>query len=190
MSESELQTVCVLLCTSKDEDWQMWSMKFCMHRMYKGYNSILDSTLTVPTLDELLKEKDNAVVKAGQMTIKLNKDGYVDLMLSMSNVKSFSLVKEHEGNLYNAWKALLEEFEPQTEISLIELLSELDGNKLMDPKSNVTEWMSLLELQCQHLKAMGHNITDDHLIMHILANSPKECAVMMTQLYQVLCEKN
>ena len=64
--------------------------------------------------------------------IKLNRAGYVDLMLLMSNVKSFSLVKEHEGNLYNMWQALSEEFEPQTEISLIELLSEFNGNKLTD----------------------------------------------------------
>ena len=33
------------------------------------------------------------------------------MMLSMSDVKSFNLVKEHEGNLHNAWKALSEEFE-------------------------------------------------------------------------------
>ena len=44
---------------------------------------------------------------------------------------------------------MLEEFEPQTEILLSELLSEFNGNKLMDPKRNVTEWMSTLELQCQ-----------------------------------------
>ena len=67
----------------------------------------------------------------------------------MSDVKSFNLVKEHEGDLYNAWQALLEEFEPQTETSLIELLSEFNGNKLTDPKTNVTKWMSMLELQCQ-----------------------------------------
>ena len=48
--------------------------------------------------------------------IKLNRSGYVDLMLLMRDVKSFNLVKEHEGNLYNVWKALSEEFEPQTEI--------------------------------------------------------------------------
>ena len=40
-------------------------------------------------------EKDEAVVKPGHMVIKLNKAGYVDLMLSMSNVKPFNLVKEH-----------------------------------------------------------------------------------------------
>ena len=107
----------------------------------------------------------------------------------MSDVKSFNLVKEHEGNLHNAWKTLLEEFEPQTVNSLIELFSGLNGNKLMDPKSNVTKWMSMLELQCQQLRAMGCNITDDHLIMHALVNLPKKYAVMMTQLYQVLGEK-
>ena len=65
-------------------------------------------------------------------------------MLSMSDVKSFNLVKEHEVDLYNVWLALLEEFEPQIEISLIELLSEFNGNKLADSKCNVTVWMSML----------------------------------------------
>ena len=36
---------------------------------------------------------------------------------------------------------------------------------------------------------MGHDIMDDHFKMHILANLPKEYAVMMTQLYEVLGEK-
>ena len=62
MSKSKLQMVHVLLWSSKDEDWQMWSMKFHMCRMYKGYNSIMDGTVTVPTLEELLKEKDKAVI--------------------------------------------------------------------------------------------------------------------------------
>ena len=134
-------------------------MKFHMHGMYKGYDSIMDGTVTVPTADEFLKENNAGVRKAGELTIKINRSGYlrikinrsgyVDLMLLMSDVKSFNLVKEHQGNLYNAWKALSEKFEPHTEISLIDLLSEFNRNKLRDPKSNVTEWMSMLELQCQ-----------------------------------------
>ena len=36
---------------------------------------------------------------------------------------------------------------------------------------------------------MGHNITDDHSIMHVLVNLLKEYAVMTMQLYQVLGEK-
>ena len=43
-----------------------------MHGMYKGYDSIMDGTVTVPTPDELLKEKDEEVMEAGQMTIKSN----------------------------------------------------------------------------------------------------------------------
>ena len=39
-------------------------------------------------------------------------------MLLMSDVKSFELVKEHEGDLYNMWQALSDTFEPQTGISL------------------------------------------------------------------------
>ena len=149
MGESNLQLVCVLPWSGKDDYWQMWSTKFHMHGMYKGYDCIMDHTVTVPTPDELLKEKDAEVPKARELTIKLNQAGYVDLMLSMSDVKSFNMVKEHKGNLYNVWQKLLEEFEPQTEISLIELLSEFKRNKLADPKRNVTEWMSMLKLQHQ-----------------------------------------
>ena len=72
----------------------------------------MDGTVTVPTADKLLKEKDAEVVKAGELMTKVNIAGYVDLMLSMSDVKSFTLVKEHEGYLYNAWQALSEEYEP------------------------------------------------------------------------------
>ena len=50
-------------------------------------------------------------------------------MLLMSDVKSFELVKEHEGDLYNMWQALSEDFEPHTGILLIELLSEFIENK-------------------------------------------------------------
>ena len=73
----------------------------------------------------------------------------MDLILLMSDVKSFELVKEHEGDLYNTWQPLSDTFEPQTGILLIELLSEFIGNKLTDPRTNVTKWMSMLELQCQ-----------------------------------------
>ena len=107
----------------------------------------MDGTVTVPTADKLLKEKDTEITKARKLMIKLKRAVYVDLMLLMSNVKPFNLVKEHEGDLYNAWQALSEEFEPQTEILLIELLSEFNRNKLTDQKSNVTKWMSMLELQ-------------------------------------------
>ena len=71
MGESDLQTVHVLLWSSKDEDWQMWSTKFCMHGMHKRHDSIMNGTVTVPTADELLKEKDAADLKARELTIML-----------------------------------------------------------------------------------------------------------------------
>ena len=79
--KNDLQMVCVLPWSGKDEDWQMWSMKFHVHRMYKGYDSIMDGTVTVPTPDELLKEKDKEVTKARQTMIKLDRAGYVDLIV-------------------------------------------------------------------------------------------------------------
>ena len=80
MGESNLQMVCVLPWSGKDEDWQMWSMKLCMCRMYKGYDSIMNGTVTIPTADELLEEKDVEVMKAGELMIKLNRARYMDLI--------------------------------------------------------------------------------------------------------------
>ena len=80
--------VCVLPWSGKDEHWQMWRTKFHVHGMYKGYDSIMDGTVTVPTADELLKQKDAEVMKAGELTMKLNRAAYVDLFLLMSDVKS------------------------------------------------------------------------------------------------------
>ena len=64
MGKFDLQMVCVLPWSGKDKDWQMWIVKFNMCRMYKGYDSIMNGTVTVPTADELLKEKDAEVLKA------------------------------------------------------------------------------------------------------------------------------
>ena len=49
--------------------------------------------------------------------------------------------------------------------------------------------MLTLELQHQQVKTIGHDITDNHLIMHVLLNLPKEYAVMTMHLYQVLGKK-
>ena len=48
----------------------------------------MDGAVTVPTADKFLKEKDADVSKARELMIKLNRAGYVDLMLLMSDVKS------------------------------------------------------------------------------------------------------
>ena len=37
----------------------MWNTKFHMGGMYKGYDSIMDGTVTVPTADAVLKEQSS-----------------------------------------------------------------------------------------------------------------------------------
>ena len=67
MGESDLQMVFVLPWSCKHEVWQMWSTKFHVHGMYKGYDSIMNGTVTVPTADYFLKEKDPEVLKAREL---------------------------------------------------------------------------------------------------------------------------
>ena len=56
--------------------------------------------------------------------VKENKARYMDLVMLMNDMKSFNLVKECEGNLYQAWIALRDEYEPMTADVMIGLLGE------------------------------------------------------------------
>jgi len=52
-------------------------------------------------------------LKKNELEIKKSaREGYMDLVMSMQDVKSFNIVKEHENKLYSAWPALQDEFEP------------------------------------------------------------------------------
>ena len=55
--------------------------------------------------------------------------------------------------------------------ALIDFLGNLNKNKLENVKVNMLDWISELELTRQRLYAIGHQITDAHFIMHILAES-------------------
>ena len=62
MSKSELQMLCVLPWSGKDEDWQMWSMKFHMCGMCKGYNSVMDGTVNQENPSKYIKSYNKTIL--------------------------------------------------------------------------------------------------------------------------------
>ena len=65
-------------------------------------------------------------------------------------------MKQHEGDLFQAWNALKNEYEPMITDALIDLLRNFNNNKLENVKINVRDWITELELTRQRVYGMGH----------------------------------
>ncbi len=94
------------------------------------------------TTDEIDAITDIDLKKIELEIKKSAREGYMDLVMSMQDVKSFNIVKEYENKLYSAWSALQDEFEPTTPEALVEEIEEYNESKLNDVKVNIGEWLT------------------------------------------------
>ena len=53
MPENHLQTLCALPWSNKEEDLQLWSMKFCVCGTAHSYGDILDGKVLCPMPDAI-----------------------------------------------------------------------------------------------------------------------------------------
>ena len=186
--------------SGKQEDWPMWSTKFLMRGISRGYEAILEGRVQVLSdevdIDKLRNPEDNTKYATAEQkrTVlrwrQLNKEGYVDLIMSMSDVRSFNLVREQKQDLYGAWRALCEEFEPSTGDALVELLEEYNSCKLENVKLSVSEYLSEMELKRQRIKLLGQEIPDKMFMIQILASLPKEYILLTSQLKKEVAKGN
>ena len=123
----------------------MWSTKFKMRGIARGYGDILTGDKEEKTKDQIDAITDNNLKKKELEIKKSAREGYMDLVMSMQDIKSFNIVKEHENKLYSAWSALKDEYEPTTPEALIEEIEAYNESKLNDVKVNVGEWLTDLE---------------------------------------------
>ena len=192
MSEENYQSSKVLPWSGQQEDWPMWSTKFMIRGTAKGYGLIMKGVVKAPAFDEDIENMVNPddpmksataeQKKAAKQLRQLNIEGYMDLIMSMNDTRSFNLVKEKEQDLYGAWKALSNEFEPNTGDALVELMEEYNSFKLENVKVNVSDFISEMELKRQRIKLLGQDITDKMFMIQILASLPKEYVLLTTQL--------
>jgi len=100
---SDLKSVKIIYWSGKEEDWSMWSTKFKMRGIARGYGDILTGDKQEKTKDEIFAITDNDLKKKELEIKKSAREGYMDLVMSMQDIKSFNIVKEHENKLYSAW---------------------------------------------------------------------------------------
>ena len=143
----------------------------------KGYGLIMEGVVKAPAFDEDIENMVNPddpmksataeQKKAAKQLRQLNIEGYMDLIMSMNDTRSFNLVKEKEQDLYGAWKALSIEFEPNTGDALVELMEEYNSFKLENVKVNVSDFISEMELKRQRIKLLDQDITDKMFMIQI-----------------------
>ena len=121
----ELKIGKVITFSGKKVEWLLWSEKFLARANCKGYKGVLVGTDTVPDDNEdisLETDKDKRKMKLELR--RLNEEAYEDLVLAVDGKTEigravFSLIKGSkskefaEGSAREAWKRILNNFEPK-----------------------------------------------------------------------------
>ena len=178
-STASEKVIRVLQFSGKQKDWRRWKAQFLSRAKIKGYKDAVQGEIVVPAQSEELNKEAADYVEKEQARLK-NEQAYNDLILSMTEDVSFGLVDEArsedlpDGDVAQAWKALLNKYEPKTGSSRPRLKREFHDSKLTDVKNDPEEFVVKLELLRQQLKNMGATISDEDLIIQVLNNLPEE----------------
>jgi hypothetical protein len=180
-TEYELKTLKVIKFSGEKADWYEWSEKFKCLAGKRLYLDVLLGTTVAPPDVQLF---DPAVMTAEEIkerkdAKKGNKDGFSDLLLSVSGL-AFNIVnlcKTPElpgGDLKLAWESLMEHYDLHGLEDRIVLLERFTKNKLYDAKNDVMEWITSLKIQRVKLMEIQFIITEEHFFTHILTSLPRE----------------
>mmetsp|Transcript_6868 Transcript_6868/g.8958 ORF Transcript_6868/g.8958 Transcript_6868/m.8958 type:complete len:103 (+) Transcript_6868:176-484(+) len=98
---SDLKSVKIIYWSGKEEDRSMWSTKYKMRGIAGRYGDILTGDKKEKTKDEIDAITD-IDLKKNELEIKKSaREGYMGLVMSMQDVKSFIIAKEYENKLYS-----------------------------------------------------------------------------------------
>ena len=173
----------VIPFSGSKRDWPVWSEKFLARGDIKRYKSILLGEVVVPT-DAEVAAFDEEKKKDVEGIRKLNKDAYIDLLLSISTDNEMGRVAFHiirtaktkefsGGDARAAWKRLEAKYESRRAPSRLLLKEKFMSLKLRNPRADPDVWITQLEdLQVQINNSKPDSITEDDMIEHILGNLP------------------
>ena len=161
---SSERAIRVIRFSGSKKDWRKWSRKFLAMSVKRGYKDVL-----------LGKTREEGMTDDEK---NLNGHAYNDIMLSMDEDVSFSIVDEActeelpEGDSAMAWRKLEAKYNSQTNSSKVKLMKQLNRSKLKNKDHDPDHWVSELEVIRSQLKKMNVSIEDDYFMIHILNNLP------------------
>src|SRR5210317_1993881 len=181
--------------SGKQSDWRIWQSKFLSNASSKGYRQILDGKVEVPNDSTVINISTDAGKKQQKLRDK-NREAYHDLIFSCNDEVSIGAIEAatsndyEEGNARQAWKNLLEIYQPQTMTNKTALIKEFINSTLSDSSKNPDIWIDELENIRKRLKVVGIDKTDEEMVMHILKNLPKEYDMLVSILEHELNSPN
>ena len=158
-ASEEIKAIRVLPFSGLQQDWDEWSKKYQGIAVERGHLQVMLGKEDVPmdglNIDQQVENKyliPEAERKQKHLSRKRNQKGYQDLQLSTLKLafQLVSLMKTQElpnGSLAKAWASLKDEYAPSEGQDKIKLLEDLQNNKLLNAKVNITEWLVSLPLR-------------------------------------------
>jgi hypothetical protein len=126
----------------------------------------------------------------------LNSKAYGDLMLCFMDDVNFGIVEDATtenlelGCACTAWKNLCNRHDPNTAATLVQLKKEFATHKLKKVSVDPEVWITELEVLRRRLKACGHVLTDDDIIIHVISNMPRDYDAICDQLENELGDED
>jgi hypothetical protein len=178
-----------LIPFTKESNWEVWSKQFLARAHVKGYKKVLLNKEIIANdkdFEEMDMKSDEA--KEAQRLRKLNDMAYNDLLLSFSDPTNFGLIKDactdemSNGDAAQAWKNLTNKHDPNTASNVVQLKAKFNSSRLKNGRKDPDEWISNLEVLQRKLKNMGHIISEQDMMIHVINNLPKEYDAITDQL--------
>jgi gag-polypeptide of LTR copia-type len=174
----------LLRFSGKQADWRMWSQKFKARAKIKKYLQILTGVDKAPSAlapgdTETQDEEKERLVKSADFETG-NGLGYSELLSTVFDDISFCIVDEAktdilpDGDLYMAWKGLLDMYEPSTPSTRLALKKEFQNSQLSSVDQDPDIWITELELMRKRLKTLKVIIEDEDFVMQVINNLPME----------------
>ena len=182
-NEDNEKTIKIIEFRGKSNEFKMWHKKFLARASLKGYKLALLGKINIPKHDEELSGNSDSVKKKIKAR-KANNMAYSDLRLCMIDEVSFGIVAESvteelpDGSAAVAWKNLVDKYQPKTGANLVQLKLEFATCRMKNEDEDPDVWITELENLRQRLKDMKSQISDQDLMLHILAYLPEKYTVV------------
>ena len=186
MSEEKdgLKSIKVYRFNNTKETWHEFALKFKVIAGDRGYNDIIEGTVTPPDEKEDLEilEKDDTETKKSkkekQLARTANKKGLRDLVMSTDGI-SLNIVqnavsdKLTRGDLKKAWGRLERRWNPKTREDKVQFYTKFLHYKLENVRQRPMDWLAFMEKKRNELANTGHTMDDETFITHLLNSLPQ-----------------
>ena len=182
--KDDLRSIKVYKFSNTKENWHEFALKFRVIADSRGYDSIIDGTVTPPdekekieilaadTGEVLSTKKDELAARAA------NKKGYRDLVMSTDGI-SLNIVenatsdKLSKGDLRKVWGRPERRWNLKTREDKVEVYTKFLNYKLENTRQKPMDWLAFMEMKCTELMNTGHRMDDEMFITHLLNSLPQ-----------------